>query len=128
MPCSIFCYGFPARFRDRSDDPLGEHALRKADGPPKEPTRKDRIHDGYGRMAVAELLPLHVDQWLAKHKKWKGAKRTKVQAVKRAMNYGVEAGMIAANPIKGFRTIKNNARVTYITPRARGRVVPVRQR
>ena len=111
-----FCYGFPARFRDKSGDPLGEHALRKADGPPKEPTRKDRIHDGYGRMAVTDLLPLHVDQWLAKHKSWKGAKRTKVQALKRAMNYGVEAGLIALNPIKGFRTIKNNARVTYITP------------
>jgi len=110
-----FCYGFPARFRDKSSDPLGEYTIRKADGP-KEPTREDRIHDGHGRMPVADLLPLHVDRWLAKHTSWKGAKRTKIQAVLRALNYSVEAGMIPLNPIKGFRIPKTNARSTYITP------------
>jgi integrase len=45
-----------------------------------------------------------------------GCKRTKIQAVKRAINYAVEARLIPANPIKGYKTPKVNSRATYIPP------------
>jgi len=96
-----FCFGLPARFRHEG----------KA-----KPKPSDYIHSGYGQVLVGDLRPLDIDTWLQKHPTWKGAKRTKIQAVKRALNYGVEAGLIPANPIKGYKTPKQNARTTYITP------------
>jgi len=36
--------------------------------------------------------------------------------VKRALNYAVEQGLIKKNPIRGFKTPRPEARVTYITP------------
>ena len=96
-----FCAGFPARFRVR---------------PKSERKPSDRIHQGFGSMTIAELKPLHVDQWLAAHPAWGGSRRAAIQAVKRAMNYAVKAGAISRNPIKGHATGKGNARLTYITP------------
>jgi integrase len=102
-----FCFGLPARFRP-SDDP---------DAPPKpKPKDSDYIHDGYEQLPVRQLKPIHIDTWLQKHPRWKGARRTKIQAVKRALNYAVTGGLIAANPVKGYHTPKQNARTTYITP------------
>jgi integrase len=98
-----FCLGLPSRFIEN--------------GKPKpKPKRADYGHDGFGRLPVASLKPLHLDQWLQAHPTWKGGRRTRIQAVKRALNYGVESGMIAANPIKGYKTPKQRGRVTYLTP------------
>lgn len=99
-----FCFGLPARF-------LG------LDGKPKgKPTRDDKLHGGFGGLAASELKPLDIDRWLQAHPNWKGGKRTHIKAVVRAINYGVEAGLIPYNPIKGYRTPKVIGRVTYITP------------
>jgi integrase len=95
------CQGLPYRF-------CGE-------GKPK-PKASDYIHKGFGSLPIADMRPIHLDRWLQAHPKWKGARRTKIQAVKRALNYGVEAGLIPANPIKGYKTPKQRGRVTYITP------------
>lgn len=99
-----FCIGLPSRFIQRNGNE-----------PPK-PTTGDYIHNGYGQMTVSQLRPIHIDKWLQAHPAWKGGRRTRIQAVKRALNYGVESGMIAANPIKGYKTPKQNARITYLTP------------
>jgi integrase len=40
----------------------------------------------------------------------------KLQALKRAFNYGVESGLIAKNPIRGYRIPKESGRITYLTP------------
>jgi integrase len=102
-----FCIGLPASMRDE-------------DGTKPMPSKKAmdavRIHRGFGAMLVAELLPLHVDQWLAAHPTWKGSRRTMVNAVRRALNYGVKAGILSKNPIKGYAVPKDNVRNTYITP------------
>ncbi len=100
-----FCTGLPARFRDKKN---GKEV--------PEPTESDYIHRGYGKMPISELKPLHIDQWLHAHATWKGGRRTRVQAVKRALNYAVESGLIPANPIRGKRLAPQNARVTYLTP------------
>jgi len=78
----------------------------------------DRIHKGFGKTLVSKLLPLHIDQWLAAHKNWKGGKRTRIQAVKRVLNYGVECGLIPkapGSPLKGFKVPRAIPRVTYLT-------------
>lgn len=99
-----FCFGLRPEFRAKDDKPA------------RQATANDYIHDGYGALQVARLLPLHIDQWLQKHPTWGGGKRARVQAVKRALNYGVESGLIPANPIRGYKVAKQNARVTYLTP------------
>lgn len=93
-----FCFGLSMKFIKAKPEP------------------SDYIHKGYGRLAVAELLPIHIDRWLQAHPNWKGGHRTKIQAVKRALNYGVESGLIIANPIRGYKTPKQNGRATYLTP------------
>lgn len=95
-----FCSGLPAEAR-------GKPKLDRAKIKP--------IHAGYGKMLVRDLKPLHVDQWVAAHK-WAGGKRTKVQAIKRALSYGVEAGFLSRNPLKGYSVSRSNIRKTYITP------------
>jgi len=99
-----FCFGLPYKFA-----PIDGKKRPK-------PKASDHIHDGFGRLHVSKLLPIHLDRWFQKHPTWKGAKRSKIQAVKRALNYGVESGLIEANPIKGYKTPKQRGRVTYITP------------
>jgi integrase len=94
------CSGFPARFRTNGE----------------QTEESDRIHKGYGGMAVSEFKPIDLDRWLAAHKTWKGGRRARVQAVKRAFNYGVEAGLIDRSPLLGFKAPRQNARVTYLTP------------
>lgn len=97
-----FCIGLPASFRNRT--------------PSKREIDEARIHKGYGGLAVDQLLPLHVDQWLSSHPAWVGCRRTKVQALKRALNYGVGAGFLSRNPIRGYKTAKSGQRMTYLTP------------
>lgn len=101
-----FCFGLPSRFI----------ADREKQKPTPKPTPGDYVHKGFGQLNVSDLRPIHLDRWLQAHPNWKGGRRTKIQAVKRAFNYAVEAGLIPANPIKGYKTPKQNARVTYITP------------
>lgn len=103
-----FCTGFPARFRVR----------KKGEEPPRKKV-SDRIHKGYGDVLISDFLPLHVDQWLAAHKGWNGSRRTHIKAIKRAMNYGVECGLIPetpGSPIKNYKVPRAVARITYITP------------
>jgi hypothetical protein len=98
-----FCCGLPSRFV-----PNGK--------PKPEPKRSDHIHKGYGKMPVDALRPIDIDHWIQCHPGWKGCRRTKIQAIKRAFNYGVEAKLIARNPIKGYKTPKQRPRTTYLTP------------
>lgn len=96
-----FCTGLPAGMRGKQ--------FKKASIEAK------RIHVGFGDKLVSQLLPLHVDQWLAAHPSWQGAKRSMVQAIKRALNYGVEAGLLTKNPLKGYKVARANIRMTYLT-------------
>jgi integrase len=107
-----FCFGLPAEYRSKDgSSPKGLSAEKNKE------MAKRRIHKGYGKMLVPKLRPLDIDQWLNAHKTWTvGGRRARIQAVKRALNYGVESGLIPRNPIRGYRTPKSTHRVTYITP------------
>jgi hypothetical protein len=61
-----FCRGLPPKFRPRDGNP---ERLSKA---------IDRIHKGYGELAVSELLPLHLDEWLLAHPEWDGGRRSHI--------------------------------------------------
>ena len=101
-----FCYGLPGEFFCNGDK---EARTRKLDA------EKKRVHDGFGAKLCSELGPADIDSWLKAHKWTPGGWRTRVQAVKRAMNFGVERKLIAQSPIKGYRLPKSNARITYLT-------------
>jgi len=105
-----FCFGIPPEFRNKKNETKRLSEARRKEAESK------RIHAGYGRKKVPELLPLDIDRWLNAHSTWNGGRRSRIQAVKRALNYGVESGLIQENPIKGYRTPRSVARVTYLTP------------
>lgn len=118
-----FCTGWPAAKRDKSEDgppkPEAKTKTKRKSKPKPKAKAKDepkRIHAGYGKMLVSDLKPYHIDEWLAAHRDWKGCRRTKVQAVKRALNYCAKEGFIKQNPIKGKTVARSNMRKTYITP------------
>jgi integrase len=98
-----FCTGYPPRYRDKGNG----HT-------PEQPTEKDRIHPGYGKVTVAEMIPHHVTQWVESHK-WDGGARTAIQAIKKTLNYCVSQGLIPRNPIRGYRTKMPGKRLTYFT-------------
>ena len=102
-----FCYGLPGTFFCNGDK---RRRAEKGDG------ERKRIHAGYGEKLCSELTPVHIDEWVAAHRWGAGGRRTRVQAVKRALNFGVERQLIARNPIKGYKLPKSQSRVTYLTP------------
>lgn len=110
-----FCFGLPARFLDRDPQPKGKPTKETLRTKGK-PTKEDKTHPGYGGMAASKLTKLDVDKWLQAHPTWKGGKRSKIKAVVRALNYGVECELLTANPVKGYKTPKPIGRVTYLEP------------
>ncbi len=107
-----FCFGLPPEYRSKDGG-----AVKRLSKEKKQEMAKKRIHKGYGRLPVMELRPLDIDQWLNSHKNWNGGRRSRIQAVKRALNYGKESGLIPKNPIRGYKTPKNRSRCTYIRPK-----------
>lgn len=102
-----FCYGLPGEFFCN-----GDTKKREAKGSPE----GKRLHEGFGMLLCSELRPGHVDEWLRLRKWKKGGWRTRVQALKRAFNFGVERKMIDANPIRGYKLPRSATRITYLTP------------
>lgn len=102
-----FCSGFPASVVDR---------MEKSKAPKSKLFRSERIHAGFGQLSADELRPYHVDQWIAVHPTWKKSKRTWINALRRAMNYAVDARLLSVNPIKGIKVPQDNVRNTYISP------------
>ncbi len=101
-----FCFGLPAKFKGKDLTSKGK------------PSKADKVHAGYGAIPVCQLKPLDVDQWLQVHAGWKSpsTKRNHIKALMRAFNYGVKAGLIPANPVRGYKVPKGRGRITYITP------------
>jgi integrase len=106
------CWGLPPEYRqEKTFDPK---KMTKAE---QREAETKRLHEGYGHLPAMSLTFTHIDQWIASHDKWgRGGIRTRIQAVKRALNYAREAGYIQKNPIRGYKVKKATNRVTYITP------------
>jgi hypothetical protein len=107
-----FCFGLPPEFRSKDGT-----RIRRLSPEKRREMAKRRIHKGYGQRLVSEIRRLDLDRWLNAHKTWTiGGRRSRIQAVKRALNYAVESGLTTGNPIRGYRTPKATHRVTYINP------------
>ncbi len=104
------CYGLPGRFRSKDGKPRPLTEERKAK------IKAARIHPGYGKLSAADFIPLHIDEWLRAHKSWKGSRRTKIQAVKKAFSYAQKSGLIPENRISKYPVPRARSRATYITP------------
>jgi integrase len=104
------CYGLPSRFRSKDGQPKPMSEERK------EKMKAARIHPGYGKVQAADFIPLHIDEWLRSHKTWKGSRRTKIQAVKKAFSYAKKSGVIPENRISKYPVPRARSRATYITP------------
>jgi len=97
-----FCRALPGRCRPKGETP---------------PAVAERCHHhAYGQLAASALTALHIDEWLNAHPAWKGCRRLRIQALKRAMSYGVERQLIKVNPIAGYKVGKSRGRITYFTP------------
>jgi len=104
------CYGLPSRFRSKDGKPKPMTEERR------ENMKAARLHPGYGKMQAVDFIPLHIDEWLRAHKTWKGSRRTKIQAVKKAFSYAKKSGLIAENRISKYPVPRARSRATYITP------------
>jgi len=117
-----FCFGIPPEYRNRFA--IAEFQDIGKEGGAKALTKDERkelegqkLHDGYGKKAVSALIGHDVTIWLNAHETWTaGGRRSRIQAVKRALNYAKEQGLIKKSPIRGYKTPRPEARVTYITP------------
>lgn len=106
-----FCYGLPGEYFCAGDKEKREERKQQANPETK------RIHQGFGDQTCSEIKPGDVDSWLKAHKNWtSGGWRTRVQALKRAFNFGVERKLIEVSPIRGYNIPKSTARITYLTP------------
>lgn len=95
-----FCTGLPARYRGVRDPPNSE-----------------RLHPGRGTTPVRDLIPLDITRWLDVHSGWGGGtRRAAVQAVRRAICYCLEAGLITRNPIAKYKVQQVRKRAVYFTP------------
>jgi site-specific recombinase XerD len=62
--------------------------------------------DLYGTLLVQDLKPLHVSRWLDAHPGWKGARRCAVIAIKRAFNWAEGEGLLAVNPLRKVKRLR----------------------
>jgi integrase len=97
------CNGIAPKYRTKSD------AERKA---------APRIHKGYGDKPAAALTRADLLDWCNAHAKWgDGGRRTRLQCVKRVMNFAVEYGKLRPeeNQIRGMKIPNGEARATYLS-------------
>jgi integrase len=80
-------------------------------GPPK----GRKTHKGYGNLPIDELIGLHIKEWLDAHDGWDGTRRAAVQAIRRAVFYCKELGVVNRNPFAGFKAGTAGKRVAYFS-------------
>jgi integrase len=70
----------------------------------------------FGHLDMADLKPLHVQQWLNKNPQWNGStKRLRVATVKRACTWAVELGYLEASPIAKVKAPTPSRRTAIMT-------------
>lgn len=67
-------------------------------------------------MAVADLKPFHVQQWVDSKPEWKTGKRGAIIAVQRAFNWAARNGRIPASPLRGMEKPAQGRREKVISP------------
>jgi integrase len=76
--------------------------------------------DLHGAVPVRDLKPYHVTRWLDGHPGWgPSTRRGAVTAVKRALNWAADEGLIPANPLKQVKKPPARRRDRVLTPAER---------
>jgi integrase len=60
---------------------------------------KNSVTVRIGSLAVRDLCPFHVTQWLDSHPAWRGSRRGAISAIKRVFNWSVKEGYIEKSPL-----------------------------
>lgn len=80
--------------------------------------------DACGGLAVDEIKPIHVTQWLSQKKTWGPTTRNRVIGeVKQVFNWAVEQGLIDSNPIKSLKKPAARRRERILTADERARIL-----
>lgn len=67
-------------------------------------------------LAVADLKPFHVLEWLDAHPAWQpGMRRGAIQAVQRALNWAVEVGLLESSPVARMKKPPQGKRERAVT-------------
>lgn len=64
---------------------------------------------------VAELIPYDLTKWLDAQGKGNGFRRGAISSVHRAINWGVDQGLLAANPLRSVKRPRPGRREMYLT-------------
>jgi integrase len=73
--------------------------------------------DLHGAVLVKDLKPFHVTRWLDAHPAWgQSTRRCAITAVKRALNWAADEGLLAANPLKKVQKPPVKRREKVLTP------------
>lgn len=68
-------------------------------------------------IAVADLKPLHLDEFLAAHPEWaSGTKHGMARAAMRPLAWGVKKGHVASSPLAGYEKPKKGRRKLVVSP------------
>jgi integrase len=78
--------------------------------------------DLHGTLRVQDLKPFHVTRWLDSHPDWKGCRWGAITAVKRALNWATDEGLIEENPVKKIKKPPVRTRERFITQEERKRI------
>src|SRR5262249_31640396 len=78
--------------------------------------------NSYGTLRVEDLKPFPVPGWLDAPADWEGARWGAVTAVKRALNWAADEGLIRENPVKKVKKPKMRARERFLTPEERKKI------
>ena len=69
----------------------------------------------FGRLNASEIKPFHVTRWVDGKKKWNGAKRHAIIAVKRVFSWAEQQGLIATNQLRPIKAPRAKTRDRVLT-------------
>lgn len=82
-----------------------------------------RLIDEAGDRDCADLRPIDVTRWMAGHKWGASGQRHAITAIKRALNWAVKQGLIAANPVAHLERPAARRRETLVTSEVHRRLM-----
>jgi integrase/recombinase XerD len=111
--------------RESDEHLVAQVFVRFADGCQKD--KAERTYDWYKgylqslldclppRLAVKDLRPFHVQQWLDSKSTWTTGRCGAVAAVQRPPNWAVRSGYISTNLIRGIERVEDGRRQEFLT-------------
>jgi integrase len=71
--------------------------------------------DLFGNVPALDLKPFHITRWLDSHPGWKVSRRCAITALKRALNWCADEGVLPGNPVKRVKKPPQTCRERVLT-------------